>query len=245
MWKNSDELFSCIRSVLNTIRAGGSLTRGTGVTAAIDIQPSRPPDREFALTTSDCKGKLLTGRIKSSFDALLKTRQVRKHMYDRKPRPTRLQTSTVKDKIESVRARLDRLRAESEGVAKDANEFRRRKDLYECVHPTLRRRIRVKSFSELSRGSRTSYDFYLNALMQTRKRRKKGTWSPYAISQMTSGMPSSNTKSVLTSQRTSRAVSSPRSQFSQQKAIYEQNSKLIVSRAVHRFESASGSNHSC
>ena len=173
------------------------MTRGTGVTTAIDIQPSRPPDREFVLLVSDSEADLLTGHIKSSFDALLKMRQVRGHMHDRKPRLTHLQTSTVKDKIESVRARLDRLRVESEDVAKDPNEFRRRKDLYECVHPTLRRRIRVKSFSELSRGSKTKYGFYLNALVRTRMRKRKGTWSPYAISQMMSGMPSSNTKSVL------------------------------------------------
>ena len=72
----------------HTSWGGESLTRGTGVTTAIDIQPSRPPDREFVLLVSDSEADLLTGHIKSSFDALLKMRQVREHARPKTPTNT-------------------------------------------------------------------------------------------------------------------------------------------------------------
>jgi len=109
-----------------------SLTRGTGVTTAVNIQPGRPFDCEFLPLIFDCGAKLVACRIKSSFDTLLKLHQVREYGYSRRRRITCLQTSPVKNKIESVRARLDRLGAEGD-VAKNADEFRRRKNLYECV----------------------------------------------------------------------------------------------------------------
>ena len=46
-----------------------------------------------------------------------------------------LQTSPVKSKIDSVRARLDRIGVEGE-IARNTEEFRRRERLYECVFPT-------------------------------------------------------------------------------------------------------------
>ena len=112
-----------------------SLTPGAGIATAVDIQPSRPFDCEFLPLISDCEAKLMAGRVKSSFGAILKLHQVREHGYNRRRRITYLQASPVKTKMESVRARLDRLGAE-EDVAKNADEFKRRKNLYECVFST-------------------------------------------------------------------------------------------------------------
>ena len=109
-----------------------SLTRGAGVTTTVHIQPGRPSDREFLPLISDFKTKLAIGRSKSSFDVLLKLHQVRKYVRDGRPRVTFLQKSPVKNKIESVRARLDRLGAEGE-TTRNADEFRRRKCLFEWV----------------------------------------------------------------------------------------------------------------
>jgi hypothetical protein len=109
-----------------------SLTRGTGVTTAVHIQPGRPFDCEFLPLVFDCEAKPVAGRTESAFDALLKVHQVSEHGYSRRCRITYLQTSPVKNKIESVRARLDRLLAGGD-VAKDADEFKRTKNLYECV----------------------------------------------------------------------------------------------------------------
>ena len=113
-------------------RSRESLTRGTGVTTAVNIQPGRPFDRKFLPLTFDCEAKLVARRAKSSFDALLKMHQVRKRGYNQRRRITCLQTSPVKNKIESVRARLDRLGTEGD-IAKNADEFKRKKTLYECV----------------------------------------------------------------------------------------------------------------
>ena len=53
-----------------------SLTRGTGVTTTVNIQPGRPFECEFLPFIFDCEAELVAGRIKSSFDALLKLHQV-------------------------------------------------------------------------------------------------------------------------------------------------------------------------
>ena len=109
------------------------LTRGTGVATAVDIQPGRSFDCEFLPLVCDCGTKLVAGCMKSSFDALLKLHHVREHAYDRRRQITYLQTSPIKNKIESVRARLDRLGMEG-NVAKNADELRRLETLYECVY---------------------------------------------------------------------------------------------------------------
>ena len=61
----------------------GSLTRGAGVATTIDIQSSRPPHCEFVLLIFDYESDLLIDYIKSSFDALLKMRQVREYVCGR------------------------------------------------------------------------------------------------------------------------------------------------------------------
>ena len=124
-------------------RCRKSLTRGTDVAAAVDIQPGRPFDCEFLPPVFDFGTKLMAGRLKLSFDALLKLHQVRERVWDQSNRITRLQTSPVKDKIESVRAWLDRLGAQGD-VAKNVDEFRRRENLYGCVLSILRRTNLVK-----------------------------------------------------------------------------------------------------
>ena len=53
------------------------LTRGVGVTTAVDIQPGHPSDCEFPPLISDPGTKLVVGWFKSSFDELLKLHQVR------------------------------------------------------------------------------------------------------------------------------------------------------------------------
>ena len=58
------------------------LTRGVGVAAAVDIQPSRPFDCESLSLIFDSEVKLVVGRAKSSFGALLKLYQVREHGHD-------------------------------------------------------------------------------------------------------------------------------------------------------------------
>ena len=63
---------------------------------------------------------------------LLKLHQVRVCVRDQGYEVTRSQKSPVKGKIESVRARLDRI-GRDEDAARDPDEFRRRKILFECV----------------------------------------------------------------------------------------------------------------
>ena len=136
------------------------LTRGTGVTTTVDIQPGRSLDCEFLPLVSDCGTKLVAGRMKSSFDALLKLHHVREYVYDRRCRITRLQTSPVKNKIESVRARLDRLGMEG-NVAKNADELRRRESLYECVSYTHGKQAFALSWSQSSRGDQGQVTTYI------------------------------------------------------------------------------------
>jgi hypothetical protein len=113
-------------------RGRKSLTLGTGVTTTVDIQPGRPSDREFLVPVSDFETQRSVCRFKSSFDVLLKLHQVRELVRGPILRITRLQKAPVKNKIESVRARLDRLGAEGDAT-RNADEFRRRKRLFECV----------------------------------------------------------------------------------------------------------------
>ena len=146
--RDSGEVIKLVEELRRTIlvyqvsarhhQSRGSLTRGTGVTTAVDIPPGRPSDCEFLPLIFDSEAKLVADRTKSSFDALLKFHQVSEHGHSRRHRITCLQASPVKDKIESVRARLDRLEAEGDvaNVAKNADELKRRRNLYECVFST-------------------------------------------------------------------------------------------------------------
>ena len=108
------------------------LTREAGVAAAVDIQPSRPLDCESHSLAFHCRTELLAGWFKASFDALLKLHQVGEYVHCRGRGITRSQTSPVKDKLESVCARLERFKVDGD-AAKDANESRRRSGLYEYV----------------------------------------------------------------------------------------------------------------
>ena len=159
------------------------LTRGAGIATAVNIQPSRPLDREILLPVFDSRTQRLVCQFKASFDVLLKLHQVGEHVRDQRCRITRLQTSPVKNKIESVRARLDRIGKEVDAT-RDPDEFRRRKCLFECVFPIRREPLHLKPVSELWRGSRTSLSFYLDPPVPLSKRRRKGTWPWCAILQM-------------------------------------------------------------
>ena len=75
------------------VSAGGSqsrrlLTPGTDVTTTVNIQPGRPFDREFLPFVFNFETDPMTGRVKSSFDALLKLHQVRRLVRDRRGRIT-------------------------------------------------------------------------------------------------------------------------------------------------------------
>jgi len=76
-------------------------------------------------------------RSKASFDVLLKLHQVGQHAHEPPYLVTHLQPLPVKAKIESVRARLDRLGVGGE-TTRNANEINRRKNLFECVLDTRR-----------------------------------------------------------------------------------------------------------
>jgi hypothetical protein len=103
--------------------------------------------------------------------------------------------------------------------------------IYSSVYfPSLQTVAHIDPVSVLSRGSRGSCNAYQNALLA---RRMKGTWLLRLMLWITSGTPSSNTRSALILKRGRRAVHSCRSQFSQQTAIYKQGCKLIVSRRTH------------
>ena len=130
-----------------------SLTRGAGITTTIDIQSSRPFDREFQplILNFKYKAKPAAGRFKSSFDALLKLHQVIEYVCGRGCSLTHLQASPIKNKIESVRARLDRLGVEGD-AAKNPDEVERRKSLYECVFSIRRDQPPVLSWSQSPRG---------------------------------------------------------------------------------------------
>ncbi|KAF9644863.1 hypothetical protein BDM02DRAFT_837081 [Thelephora ganbajun] len=74
-------------------------------------------------------------QLTASFDILLKLHQ----------------TPPVKNKIESIRARLDRLGAEGD-VARNTDEFKRRESLYECVFSTRYERPSALNLSQSSGG---------------------------------------------------------------------------------------------
>jgi len=117
-----------------------SFTRGTGVATTVDIQPGRAFDRESLIPVSDLKTQRSGCRFKASFDVLLKLHQVRQHAHETPYLVTHFQPLPVKAKIESVRARLDRLGVGGGATSsRNANEFNRRKSLFECVLDTHRR----------------------------------------------------------------------------------------------------------
>jgi len=64
------------------------LTPGTDVSATVDIQPGHPFDRKFLSPVFNFETELVTGHVKSSFDALLKLHQVRRLVHDQRPRIT-------------------------------------------------------------------------------------------------------------------------------------------------------------
>jgi len=64
------------------------LTPGTDVSTTVDIQPGRPFDRKSPPPVFNFETELVTGRVKSSFDALLKLHQVRRPIRDQRPRIT-------------------------------------------------------------------------------------------------------------------------------------------------------------
>ena len=115
-------------------RSWESLTRGTGVTTTVNIQPGRPADCEFLLPAFEPDTKQAAGWFKASFDVLLKVHQVRDHAHDRTHQVTHSQKPNVKTKVDSVRARLDRIGGERDAT-RDADELKRRKNLFECVLP--------------------------------------------------------------------------------------------------------------
>ena len=125
-------------------------TRGAGVTTTVNIQPGRPFDRELLIPVSIFEAQRSGCRFKGSFDVLLKLHQVGQHAHQPIYFVTHLQPLPVKTKIESVRARLDRLGVGG-GATGNANEFNRRKSLFECVLDTLRRPSALMR-SQSSRG---------------------------------------------------------------------------------------------
>lgn len=64
------------------------LTPGTDVSTTVNIQPSRPFDRKFLSPVFNFETEFVTGRVKSSFDALLKLHQVRQLVCDQRPKIT-------------------------------------------------------------------------------------------------------------------------------------------------------------
>lgn len=58
------------------------LTRATGITATVVIQPGCPIDRESPSPKFDFETNLAAGRFQSSFDTFLKLRQVTEHVSD-------------------------------------------------------------------------------------------------------------------------------------------------------------------
>jgi hypothetical protein len=80
----------------------------------------------------------------------------------RRRRITHLQTSPVKNKIESVRARLDRLGVEGECREECRRAQATGKFIRVRIFRPRRTSIHIKLVSELSRGSRTSCNFYPN-----------------------------------------------------------------------------------
>ena len=82
---------------------------------------------------------------------------------------------------------------------------------------------------ELSRTSKTNWRTYPNLPLLASLRRTKRTCTRRAILRMISGRSSSNTRSAPALKDIHRMVYSCDPQFSQQKAIYDQNCALIVS----------------
>ena len=85
--QDSQEVIGLVESLRQTIliyqvrarhrRGWKTLTLGTGVTTTVDIQQSRPFDREPLLPVAGVEAEWLLDRFKASFDALLGLHQVR------------------------------------------------------------------------------------------------------------------------------------------------------------------------
>ena len=127
-----------------------SFTRGTGVATTVDIQPGRAFNRELLIPVSNFETQRSGCRFKASFDVLLKLHQVRQRAHASPCLLTYLQPLQVKAKIESVRARLNRLGAGGD-TTWNTNEFDRRKTLFECVLNS-RRGASTLTRSQSSRG---------------------------------------------------------------------------------------------
>ena len=113
-----------------------SFTHEPGVATTVNIQPGGPSDRELLIPVSDFETQRSGWRLKASFDVLLKLHQVGQHTHEPPCLVTRLlQPLPVKAKIESVRARLDRIGVGGD-TTRNTNEFNRRKSLFECVLDT-------------------------------------------------------------------------------------------------------------
>ena len=65
------------------------LARRSGISTPVNIQPSRPFDREFLLPVFASGTQRPVGQFKTSFDVLLKLHEVREHVNDQTRRTTR------------------------------------------------------------------------------------------------------------------------------------------------------------
>ena len=128
------------------------LTHRTGIPTTVNIQPSRPLGRDFLLPVFVSGTQRSVGQFKTSFDVLLKLHELREHVNDQRRRILRLQKSPVNNKIESVRALLDRIGKDGD-AARNTDEFRRRKLLFECVCPIRREWPSTLNWSQNSRGN--------------------------------------------------------------------------------------------
>ena len=133
------------------LQSRNRLTRRTGISTTVNIQPTRPLDSELLLPVFDFGTQRSVGQFKTSFGVLLKLHEAREHINDQRRRITRLQKSPVKNKIESVRAQLDRIGKDGD-TARNADEFRRRKFLFEYVCPNCREWLPTLNWSQNSRG---------------------------------------------------------------------------------------------
>ena len=111
------------------------LTCETGITTTIHIPPGCPADCEFLPHVFDFETQWEDCRLKASFDTLLKVYQVREHVCNQGHWMNSLQKLTVSAKIRSVHTRLDWI-GEERDTARNADELRQQKRLFECVFPT-------------------------------------------------------------------------------------------------------------
>ena len=108
--------------------ATGSVDDVTGVATTVNVQPGRPTDREFRSVVLDFGGRSIQAVLRCTFEIAPGKRM---HICNHLRRITRSQKLPANKKLESVRARLDRVSAEGD-VPRNADEFRLRKS-FECV----------------------------------------------------------------------------------------------------------------